>query len=91
MSSGLQYGQTASYSVFPASAQLPIDSHLDSKTTHEMYAWPFAEAVRAGTGYVMSSYNMVNGTHASANSEILNGLLKTEFNFQGAVISDWGE
>jgi len=84
------YGQTASYSVFPASAQLPIDSYADDKTTHELYAWPFAEAVRAGTAHVMSSYNMVNGTHASANSEILNGLLKTEFNFQGAVMSDWG-
>ena len=52
------YGQTASYSVFPASAQLPIDSYADDKTVHELYAWPFAEAVRAGTAHVMSSYNM---------------------------------
>lgn len=42
------YGATASYSIFPASEQLPISSNLDDKTTHELYLWPFAEAVRAG-------------------------------------------
>ena len=31
-----------------------------------------------------------NGTHACANSETLNGLLKTELNFQGMVLSDYG-
>ena len=31
-----------------------------------------------------------NGTHACANSETLNGLLKTELNFQGMVVSDYG-
>ena len=51
------YGQTASYSVYPASAQLPISSVIDDKTTHELYAWPFAEAVRAGTAHFMSAYN----------------------------------
>jgi len=84
------FGQTASYSKFPASAQLPISSVIDDKTTHELYAWPFAEAVRAGTAHFMSAYNRVNGTHASSNSELLNGLLKGEFGFQGSVMSDWG-
>lgn len=70
--------------------QLPISSNLDDKTTHETYLWSFAEAVRAGTSSVMSSYNIINGTHGSANSDALNGLLKTELNFQGFVVSDWG-
>lgn len=84
------YGVTASYSICNGSQQLPIDSHLDDKTTHELYMWPFAEAVRAGTSSLMCSYNMVNGTHSCANSQSLNGHLKGELNFQGAVISDWG-
>jgi beta-glucosidase len=70
--------------------QLPISSNLDDKTTHETYLWSFAEAVRAGSSSIMSSYNIINGTHASANSDALNGLLKTELGFQGFVVSDWG-
>ena len=70
--------------------QLPISSNLDDTTTHETYLWSFAEAVRAGTSSVMCSYNRINGTHGCANSDALNGLLKTELNFQGFVVSDWG-
>lgn len=39
--------------------QLPYDSIIDDKTTHEMYLWPFADAVRAGAGAVMCSYNLL--------------------------------
>ncbi|KAJ9107455.1 hypothetical protein QFC21_000908 [Naganishia friedmannii] len=70
--------------------QLPISSNLDDTVTHETYLWSFAEAVRAGTSSVMCSYNRINGTHGCANSDALNGLLKTELNFQGFVVSDWG-
>jgi beta-glucosidase len=52
--------------------------------------WGFAEAVRAGTGYVMCSYNDINGTHACANAYTQNNLLKGELGFAGAVMSDWG-
>lgn len=70
--------------------QLPYNSIIDDKTTHEMYLWPFADAVRAGVGAVMCSYNLVNGTHSCANSESINGLLKTELDYQGMVLSDYG-
>ncbi|KAJ9110449.1 hypothetical protein QFC19_001575 [Naganishia cerealis] len=70
--------------------QLPVSSNLDDTVTHETYLWSFAEAVRAGTSSVMCSYNRINGTHGCANSDALNGLLKTELNFQGFVVSDWG-
>jgi beta-glucosidase len=52
--------------------------------------WPFAEAVRAGTGTIMCSYNEINQTHSCADDHTLNRMLKTELGFQGAVISDWG-
>lgn len=51
---------------------------------------PFQDAVRAGTGSIMCSYNRVNNSYGCANSKILNGLLKTELGFQGLVLSDWG-
>ncbi|CAK5280735.1 unnamed protein product [Mycena citricolor] len=84
------YGEAESYDVFPVNAQDPISSNLDDKTAHELYMWPFAEAVRAGSGTVMCSYNEVNSTHACANDVALNKWLKGELGFQGAVVSDWG-
>ncbi|GAC99725.1 glycoside hydrolase [Pseudozyma hubeiensis SY62] len=84
------YNLTEPYDVFPPLTQMPIDSVIDDRTLHELYLWSFAEAVRAGTGTVMCSYNEVNGTHACEDQYSLNKLLKDELNFQGAVISDWG-
>ncbi|KAI1428630.1 beta-glucosidase M [Xylaria sp. FL1777] len=67
-----------------------VSSNIDDKTMHELYLWPFQDAVYAGTGNVMCSYNRVNNSYACANSKTQNGLLKTELGFQGAIISDWG-
>ncbi|GAA5929041.1 hypothetical protein JCM10213_004974 [Rhodosporidiobolus nylandii] len=73
-----------------ANQSLTIDSIIDQATLRELYAWPFAEAARAGASWFMSSYNLLNGQLASENSALLNGLLKKEFNALGAVVSDWG-
>ncbi|KAI4861740.1 glycoside hydrolase family 3 protein [Hypoxylon rubiginosum] len=67
-----------------------VSSNIDDKTLHELYLWPFQDAVKAGTANVMCSYNRVNNSYACANSKIQNGLLKTELGFQGAITSDWG-
>lgn len=56
---------------------------------HELYLWPFADAVRAGVGSVMCSYQQVNNSYGCQNSKILNDLLKNELGFQGFVMSDW--
>jgi len=56
---------------------------------HELYLWPFVDAVHAGSGSVMCSYNRLNNSYGCANSKILNGLLKTELGFEGFVVSDW--
>ena len=37
-----------------------ISSNIDDRTLHEIYAWPFAESVKAGVGSVMCSYNQVS-------------------------------
>ncbi|KAI0438663.1 glycosyl hydrolase family 3 N terminal domain-containing protein [Xylaria telfairii] len=67
-----------------------ISANVDDKTMHELYLWPFADAVRAGVGSVMCSYNKINNTYACENSYVLNHLLKDELGFQGFVVSDWG-
>ncbi|CAJ2502363.1 Uu.00g097570.m01.CDS01 [Anthostomella pinea] len=67
-----------------------VSANIDDKTMHELYLWPFQDAVHAGTGNIMCSYNRVNNSYACANSKTQNGLLKTELGFQGAVTSDWG-
>lgn len=56
---------------------------------HELYLWPFADAVHAGVGSVMCSYQNINGSYGCQNSKTLNGLLKTELGFRGFVLSDW--
>ena len=66
-----------------------LSSNIDDVTMHELYLWPFADAVRAGVGSVMCSYNQLNNSYACQNSYLLNYLLKRELDFQGFVMSDW--
>ncbi|EMR65144.1 putative beta-glucosidase 2 protein [Eutypa lata UCREL1] len=66
-----------------------ISENVDDRTLHELYIWPFADAVRAGTASVMCSYNRVNGSYACANSHTIITILKDELAFPGYVISDW--
>ncbi|KAI9729159.1 MAG: hypothetical protein M1834_007066 [Cirrosporium novae-zelandiae] len=66
-----------------------LSSNIEDRQLHELYLWSFAEAVRAEVGSVMTSYNDVNGSKASQNSLLINGILKDELGFQGFVMSDW--
>ncbi|MCJ1374261.1 hypothetical protein MMC20_005493 [Loxospora ochrophaea] len=67
-----------------------VSSNIDDATLHELYLWPFADAVRAGVGSIMCSYQQLNNSYACQNSYLLNYLLKGELDFQGFVMSDWG-
>ncbi|KAH8683719.1 glycoside hydrolase superfamily [Ilyonectria robusta] len=64
-------------------------ANIDDRTLHELYLWPFAEAVRAGVGAAMTAYNRVNGTMCSEHSYLISHLLKDELGFQGFVMTDW--
>ncbi|KAJ5085986.1 hypothetical protein N7532_010757 [Penicillium argentinense] len=66
-----------------------ISSEMADRQTHELYVWPFMNAVRADVASVMCSYNKVNGTWACESEAILNELLKNELGFRGYVVSDW--
>ncbi|MGB2628161.1 MAG: glycoside hydrolase family 3 C-terminal domain-containing protein [Candidatus Acidiferrum sp.] len=63
---------------------------VDQQTLHEVYAAPFAEAVKAGVSSVMCSYNHINGPFACGNADTLKTILKGEMGFKGFVTSDWG-
>lgn len=64
-------------------------SNIDDRTMHELYLWPFTEAVKAGVASVMCSYNRLNQPYACENPKLLNGLLKGELGFQDYVVSEW--
>ncbi|KAH8807695.1 beta-glucosidase [Xylogone sp. PMI_703] len=68
----------------------PLSSQIDDRTLHELYLWPFADAVRAGVGSILATYTQANNSHGSQNSKLLNNILKGELGFQGFVVSDWG-
>lgn len=55
----------------------------------EIYTHPFLRAVAADVASVMCSYNLVNNSWACQNAEAQNGILKTDFGFQGYIMSDW--
>ncbi|KAB8068393.1 putative beta-glucosidase E [Aspergillus leporis] len=66
-----------------------LSSNVGDRVLHEVFAWPFAESIRADVASVMCAYQMVNNSHACENSKLLNGILKDELGFQGFVQSDW--
>jgi beta-glucosidase len=63
---------------------------VGQQALHEIYAAPFADAVKAGVATIMCSYNRVNGAYSCGNPDTLQTLLKKEIGFQGFVVSDWG-
>src|ERR1700712_2866767 len=66
-----------------------MNSVIDDRTLHELYLWPFAEAVRANVASIMCSYNKLGGTYSCENQHTLNDILKKELGFKGYVVTDW--
>lgn len=70
--------------------RLWVDTVVDEKTLQEIYYPAFRETVKAGAFSVMGAYNKLNGEHCCTGSHLLNEVLRGEWGFDGAVISDWG-
>lgn len=53
------------------------------------YMPPYEAAVRAGVGSVMTSFNIVDGQHATANPWLLQEVLRKKWGFEGFVVTDY--
>ena len=70
--------------------RMTINSEIDERTLREMYLYPFEVAVKdANALSVMTSYNRINGPYAADSEWLLRDVLRGEWEFDGAVISDW--
>ncbi|KAG5919028.1 hypothetical protein E4U61_001253 [Claviceps capensis] len=74
----------------PSGDTASVSTNIDDKALHEVFLWPFQDAVKAGSASVMCSYQRVNQTYTCASDKAQNGALKGELGFRGFVVSDWG-
>ena len=68
-----------------------VNVNVSERAINEIYLPAFKKAVEeAHVWSIMGSYNMWQGIHCCNNDSLLNGILKRQWGFDGAVISDWG-
>jgi beta-glucosidase len=69
--------------------RMSYDARIGEEALDELYMRPFEDAVKAGAWAVMAAYNQVNGTTMTENRELLTGVLKERWGFDGVLMSDW--
>lgn len=68
-----------------------IDVKVSDRALYEIYLPAFKKAVQEGGAWsIMGAYNKYDGQHACHNSRLLCDILRGEWGFDGAVITDWG-
>ena len=63
---------------------------ISERTLHEVYLPPFYAAARAGAGSFMAAFNDIAGVPTTSNKDLLRGLLRERWGWQGLMVSDWG-
>ncbi len=68
-----------------------VNVHVDDRALYEIYLPAFKMAVLEGDSWtLMAAYNLIDGQHAGHNYRTLQQILKGEWGYKGAVVSDWG-
>ena len=68
-----------------------VDVRVSDRALYELYLRPFrAAVVEGGAWSIMGSYNQYLNQFATHNARLINDILKKEWGFDGAVITDWG-
>ena len=71
--------------------RMASDSIVDERTLREIYLTGFEMVVKeAHPKTIMSAYNLINGTYANENAHLLTDILRRDWGFDGAVVTDWG-
>ncbi len=66
------------------------NSNVSERAMRDLYLKGFGIAVRkADPKYVMTSYNLLNGTHTAEHRGLIENVLRDEFGFDGVVMTDW--
>ncbi len=67
-----------------------VDSVISERALREIYLKGFEIAIKEGNAYsIMTSYGPINGIWAAGNYDLLTTVLRNEWGFQGAVMTDW--
>nr|WP_253200819.1 glycoside hydrolase family 3 N-terminal domain-containing protein [Clostridium sp. CF012] len=71
--------------------RLTGNSVVDERALREIYLAGFETAVKKGKpSTIMCAYNQLNGTFCSENKKLLTDILRTQWGFEGVVMTDWG-
>ncbi|KAK4235178.1 glycoside hydrolase superfamily [Achaetomium macrosporum] len=71
--------------------RMTVDETIGERALREIYLRPFEMAVREARPWsLMTAYNLVNGVHCDSHDWLLRDVLRGEWGWDGAVISDWG-
>ena len=66
-----------------------VSAEIGERALRECYLPSFRDAVEAGAGSVMTAYNGVDGVRMSDHRELVTGVLKGKWGFDGFIVSDW--
>ncbi len=70
--------------------RMTISAEVEERPLREIHLVAFEQAVReAGVWSVMTAYNKVNGIYCSEQADLIGGVLRGEWGFDGLVVSDW--
>jgi beta-glucosidase len=67
-----------------------VNAHVSERTLREIYLKGFEIAVKESQPFaIMTSYNLLNGTHTANHYDLLQGMARDEWGFEGTIMTDW--